>query len=60
MNVQKGVFIMFLFQGRSVKLDSSGSYMLQARAEVGLLTHNIVIRGSDNSQWHDQVNNPSS
>ncbi len=33
----------------------SGSYTLEARAEVGLLSHNIVFRGSDNDQWHDVI-----
>ena len=28
---------------------------LEARAEVGLLTHNVVVRGSDNKQWHDTI-----
>ena len=30
-------------------------YTLEARAEVGLLTRNIVIRGSNNPQWHDKI-----
>ena len=25
------------------------------RAEVGLFTHNILFRGSSNSQWHDKI-----
>ena len=28
---------------------------LQARAEVGLLSRNVLIRGSDNPQWHDVI-----
>ena len=30
-------------------------YTHEARAEVGLLTRNIVIRGSNNPQWHDKI-----
>ena len=29
--------------------------LFQARAEVGLLTRNILVRGSTNSEWSDQV-----
>ena len=32
-----------------------GSVTLEARAEVGLLTHNVVVRGSDNDEWHDVI-----
>ena len=28
---------------------------LEARAEVGLLAHNVVVRGSDNDEWHDEI-----
>ena len=33
----------------------SAGQTLQARAEVGLLTHNIVIRGNNNPQWNDVI-----
>lgn len=33
----------------------TGGRSLQARAEVGLLSHNILIRGNDNPQWHDKI-----
>ena len=33
----------------------TGGRSLQARAEVGLLSHNVLIRGSDNAQWHDKI-----
>ncbi|XP_069076732.1 fibrocystin-L-like isoform X2 [Pleurodeles waltl] len=29
--------------------------VFEARAEVGLLTRNILIRGSDNVEWHDNI-----
>lgn len=28
---------------------------LEVRAEVGVLTRNIVVRGSDNIVWHDVI-----
>ncbi|XP_045208899.2 fibrocystin-L-like [Mercenaria mercenaria] len=30
--------------------------LVQIRAEVGLLTHNIVVRGNNNSQWTGEAN----
>ncbi len=33
----------------------TGSYTFEARAEVGLLSHNVVVRGSDNDQFHDVI-----
>nr|XP_009292515.1 fibrocystin-L isoform X2 [Danio rerio] len=29
--------------------------IFEARAEVGLLTRNIVVRGSNNAEWNDQI-----
>ncbi|NP_001305057.1 PKHD1 like 1, tandem duplicate 1 isoform X1 [Danio rerio] len=29
--------------------------VFEARAEVGLLTRNIVVRGSNNAEWNDQI-----
>ena len=29
--------------------------MLEARAEVGVLTRNIKYRGSDNPSWHEEI-----
>jgi hypothetical protein len=34
-----------MFDGRLVRM----------RAEVGLLTRNIIIRGNDDTQWHDEI-----
>ena len=34
---------------------SYGGEMLEARAEVGLLTHNILFRGSVNDDWNDAI-----
>ena len=28
---------------------------MEARAEVALLTRNVVVRGSDNDEWHDVI-----
>ncbi|XP_078542272.1 fibrocystin-L-like [Lissotriton helveticus] len=39
--------------GISVTL--SNGKVFEARAEVGLLTRNILIRGSDNIEWHDNI-----
>ncbi|XP_057211103.1 fibrocystin-L-like [Triplophysa rosa] len=39
--------------GVSVNLPDGTAF--QARAEVGLLTRNIVIRGSNNQEWNDQI-----
>ena len=30
-------------------------HTLEARAEVGLLTHNVVVRGSNDPQWDDVI-----
>ena len=32
-----------------------GGITLETRAEVGLLTHNVVVRGSNLKDWNDQV-----
>ena len=32
-----------------------GQYNLEARAEVGLLTHNVVVRGVNNKEWGDTI-----
>jgi hypothetical protein len=29
--------------------------LIRMRAEVGLLTRNVVIRGNDDTQWHDKI-----
>ena len=39
--------------GETVPL--SDTHSLEARAEVGLLTHNVVFRGSDDPVWHDKI-----
>ncbi|XP_069076730.1 fibrocystin-L-like isoform X2 [Pleurodeles waltl] len=39
--------------GISVSL--TNGKVFEARAEVGLLTRNILIRGSDNVEWHDDI-----
>ena len=39
--------------GVSVTLPDGTEF--EARAEVGLLTRNIVVRGSNNAEWNDQV-----
>ena len=39
--------------GEEVRL--SPAHTLQARAEVGLLSHNVVVRGSDMAAWHDVI-----
>ena len=28
---------------------------LEVRGEVGLLTRNVVVRGSNNKEWHDFI-----
>ncbi|KAA0710214.1 Fibrocystin-L Polycystic kidney and hepatic disease 1-like protein 1 [Triplophysa tibetana] len=43
----------FTHLGLSVNLPDKTVF--QARAEVGLLTRNIVIRGSNNQEWNDQI-----
>lgn len=32
-----------------------GGVQLETKAEVGLLSRNVIIRGSDNLQWHDRI-----
>ena len=32
-----------------------GGITLETRAEVGLLTHNVVVRGSNLKDWNDEV-----
>ena len=39
--------------GETVTL--GGGKTLEARAEVGLLTHNVVVRGSNHVQWNDKI-----
>ena len=39
--------------GEAVPL--AGGLSLQARAEVAVLTRNVVVRGSDNIEWHDKI-----
>ena len=36
-------------------MDLGGGHRLEACAEVGLLTRNVVVRGSDNKQWNDTI-----
>ena len=38
-----------------VELNLTASSTLQARAEVGLLSHNILFRGAANLQWTDDI-----
>ncbi|KAA0710212.1 Fibrocystin-L Polycystic kidney and hepatic disease 1-like protein 1 [Triplophysa tibetana] len=38
-----------------VSINLPDGTVFQARAEVGLLTRNIVIRGSNNQEWNDQI-----
>ena len=33
----------------------TGAYTIELRAEVGLLSHNVIVRGSDNDAWHDKI-----
>ena len=32
-----------------------GEVTLETRAEVGLLTHNVVVRGHNDPQWNDKI-----
>ena len=32
-----------------------GVRKLEARAEIGLLSHNVVVRGVDNKEWNDDI-----
>lgn len=38
-----------------VTADLGGGHTLEMRAEVGLLTHNVVVRGSINHQWDETI-----
>ena len=40
--------------GVTVDIDGAGT-TLEARAEVMRLTRNVVVRGSDNPEWHDVI-----
>ncbi|XP_067951959.1 fibrocystin-L-like, partial [Watersipora subatra] len=35
--------------------DLGGGHMLEMRAEVGLLSHNVLVRGSINHQWDETI-----
>lgn len=35
--------------------ESFDGQQVEFRAEVGLLTRNVVVRGSDNKEWHDEI-----
>ena len=39
----------------SILQELDGDVVLETRAEVGLLTHNVVMRGSVNKDWTDQI-----
>ena len=36
-------------------IDVISGVKLEARAEVGILSRSILFRGSDNMQWHDEI-----
>ena len=36
-------------------IDSAGTHTLEMRAEVGLLTRNVKVIGSRDSQWNDEI-----
>ena len=38
--------------GESIDVDGA---TLEARAEIGLLSRNVLVRGSDNTEWHDEI-----
>ncbi len=41
--------------GEDVKIDKDGKHILPVYAEVGLLTHNIVFRGSQDMSWYEEI-----
>ena len=41
--------------GETIDIDKDGEFTLDARAEVALLTHNIVVRGNNDPQWNDEI-----
>ena len=45
--------LLYKHLGETVQLGSG--FELEARAEVGMLTRNIVFRGNDDPQWHDVI-----
>ena len=45
----------YMHMGETINVRSDGSVTLEARAEVGLLSHNVVVRGSNNDQWNDAI-----
>ena len=40
--------------GENVPLGGTGN-VLEARAEVGVLTRNVKFTGTDNEEWHDVI-----
>ena len=36
-------------------VDLGSGHQLEARAEVGMYSRNIIVRGSDNAEWHDEI-----
>lgn len=38
-----------------VTVTLSDGTLFEARAEVGILTRNILVRGSDNVEWNDTI-----
>ena len=36
-------------------IDFHGEATLEARAEVGLLSRNLKFTGSNDAQWHDEI-----
>ena len=43
------------FKHLGIKQNFQGGVSLETRAEVGLLTHNVVVRGNNDPQWNDKI-----
>ena len=43
------------YEHKGETADIGGGHTVEMRAEVGLLTHNVVVRGSIHNQWNDVI-----
>ena len=43
------------YQHLGETMDLGSGHSLEARAPVGLLTRNVLVRGSNNQQWADKI-----
>ena len=43
------------YQHLGETVDLGSGHQLEARAEVGMYSRNIIVRGSENAEWNDEI-----